>query len=73
MVENGGSPILQYEVQYDDGTRGSYHSVYTLNPVIVASYGINRGLEYRTRYRAMNFNGWGEYSPVGYIEAAGIP
>jgi hypothetical protein len=21
----------------------------------------------------MNFNGWGDYSPVGYIEAAGLP
>ena len=72
-AENGGSPILQYEVQYDDGARGAYHSVYTLSPEVIATFGIQRGREYRTRYRGMNFNGWGEYGPVGYIEAAGLP
>lgn len=72
-AEDGGSPILQYEVQYDDGARGAYRSVYTLSPEVVVTYGIARGQEYRTRYRAMNFNGWGQYGPVGYIEAAGLP
>lgn len=72
-AEDGGSPILQYEVQYDDGARGAYRGVYTLSPEVVVTFGIQRGREYRTRYRAMNFNGWGEYSPVGYIEAAGLP
>lgn len=71
--ENGGSPILQYEVQYDDGARGDYRSVYTLSPLVVVSTDIQRGLEYRARYRAMNFNGWGPYSAVAYIEAAGVP
>lgn len=72
-TENGGSPILQYEVQYDDGARGDYRSVYTLSPLVVVSTEIQRGLEYRARYRAMNFNGWGPYSPIAYIEAAGVP
>lgn len=70
---DGGSAILQYELQYDDGARGAYTSVYTLSPLTVISHGVQRGLEYRVRYRALNFNGWGPYSEVAYIKAAGIP
>ena len=39
-AENGGSPILQYEVQYDDGARGPYKSIYTLSPRVTISDGI---------------------------------
>ena len=34
---------------------------------------ISRGLIYRVRYRAQNFNGWGLYSEIGYILAAQAP
>jgi hypothetical protein len=70
---DGGSSILQYEVQHDDGARGPYRSIYTLSPLVIVSYGISRGLEYRARYRAMNFNGWGPFSDVAYIRAAERP
>ena len=72
-AENGGSPILQYELQYDDGARGTYKSIFTLNPIAIIADGISSGLEYRLRYRAMNFNGWGEMSAIAYIIAAGLP
>mmetsp|Transcript_23478 Transcript_23478/g.36174 ORF Transcript_23478/g.36174 Transcript_23478/m.36174 type:complete len:142 (-) Transcript_23478:1480-1905(-) len=72
-AETGGTPILQYDIQYDDGAKGSYTSVYTLNTIITVSTGIERGLEYRSRYRARNFNGWGDYSPIGYIDSVNLP
>ena len=70
---DGGSSILQYEVQYDDGARGPYKSVFTLSPLVVVTRGVLRGQDHRVQYRAMNFNGWGPYSEVAYITAAGIP
>lgn len=73
VAEDGGSPILQYELQYDDGARGSYKSIYTLNPINIITDGIQHGLEYRLRYRAQHFNGWGPLSDIAYIVAAGIP
>jgi hypothetical protein len=72
-AENGGASILQYELQYDDGQRGPFTSVFTLSPLTVVSQGIQRGLEHRARYRARNFNGWGPWSAVAYIAAAGRP
>ena len=33
-TNNGGSSILKYEIQYDDGNNGDYTSVYTLSPSI---------------------------------------
>jgi hypothetical protein len=72
-AEDGGSPILQYELQYDDGARGSYKSMFTLNPINIITDGIQHGLEYRLRYRAQHFNGWGPLSDIAYIVAAGIP
>jgi titin len=72
-TNNGGSSILNYEIQYDDGDNGEYTSVYTLSPSITISTGIERSNTYRVRYRAQNYNGWGDYSDVGYITAATVP
>ena len=64
---------MQYELQYDDGARGPYKSVNTLSPLVSISQGVQRGLDHRVRYRARNFNGWGAFSEVAYITAAGPP
>jgi hypothetical protein len=34
---------------------------------------ITTGMTYRFRYRAMNVNGWSDWSPIGYIQASGKP
>jgi hypothetical protein len=34
---------------------------------------IRRGLIYRVQYRAQNVNGWSNYSPIAYIQAARVP
>ena len=31
-INNGGSPILIYNLQYDDGNRGDYRDIYSLSP-----------------------------------------
>ena len=72
-ANNGGSPILNYQIQYDDGQRGAYTSVFTLSPSIAVTKNVVRGNSYRVRYRAQNFNGWGPWSEVGYIKAASKP
>jgi hypothetical protein len=72
-VNDGGSPILNYEIQYDDGLRGAYKSIITLSPIVTITREINRGRQYRLRYRAQNFNGWGEFSEIGYIKSATVP
>jgi hypothetical protein len=72
-TNNGGSPILNYEIQYDDGNRGPYKSIITLSPTVTITREIKRGLQYRLRYRAQNFNGWGEFSEIGYIKSATTP
>lgn len=42
--ENGGSQILNYEIEYDDGNNGDFTSTLTLSPSIVVSTGIsNKG------------------------------
>ena len=69
---SGGSPILIYDIQYDDGNRGDYKSIFTLSPAHTIS-GVEGGAQYRFRYRAKNFNGWGPFGDVAYILAATVP
>lgn len=39
--QNGGSQILNYEIEYDDGNNGDFRSTLTLSPSILVSTGIN--------------------------------
>jgi hypothetical protein len=71
--ENGGSEITQYELQYDDGERGDFKSVYQLSTTLIITEGVIAGASYRTRYRAKNFNGWGPISDINYVLAATAP
>ena len=71
--QNGGSEITLYEIQYDDGNRGDYSSVFQLHSQLYLSAGVERGAHYRFKYRAQNFNGWGPFSEVAYIKAATKP
>ena len=70
---NGGSEITLYEVQYDDGDRGEFQSVFQLQDTIIIAEGIKASAEYRFRYRAQNFNGWGPFSDLSYYFAATKP
>jgi hypothetical protein len=65
-------------MEIDNGLGGQFMPVYgTLSDSLSLQYafvsGVRRGLVFRARYRARNVNGWGEYSPIGYILAAVKP
>ena len=64
---------MNYEIQIDNGRRGPYTSIYTLNPVVTFTSFIQEGVSYRLKYRAQNFNGWGPLSNIAYIIAGTIP
>lgn len=79
--ETGGSAVVSYALDVDDGAGGSFNEIvggspttnpYTLNSKIVTT-AIASGATYRARYRAYNVHGWGAYSPIGTIAAATTP
>jgi hypothetical protein len=78
---DGGSTILSYGLEQDDGAGGAFSVVagsspdlapYTLNSKLLTT-AIVSGATYRLRYRAYNVHGWGAYSPIGTIIAATPP
>lgn len=81
--ENGGSEIVGYDMQIDDGHNGDYRyvlggdrSTNTLETSVLLTNeqdGIEAGLTYRVRYRAINVIGEGPWSDIAYIRAAVLP
>jgi hypothetical protein len=80
---DGGSTILSYSLEADDGQGGEFVAAvggspeteagrYTLNSHSLTT-AIISGAIYRVRYRAYNVHGWGPYSPIGEIRAATPP
>jgi hypothetical protein len=64
---NGGSPVISYNLEMDDGDGGDFKSLtglistsmlrdFTIKSVI-------RGRTYRLRYRVLNAVEWSDYSP----------
>lgn len=75
---NGGSDILTYELQNDDGKGGDFVSVIGYDqPYLklwyVVETNISKGTTYRFRYRAQNRVGWSTFSDTAYIQAANVP
>ena len=70
---SGGSPIISYEIQIDDGNDGDFRSIYTLSPYLIFLTRITRGAMYRIRYRAQNMNEWGPLSDTALLQAATVP
>jgi hypothetical protein len=73
-ASNGGSSILSYNIQMDDGYGGDYVSMvgYT-SPYLLTTYtatGLTKSLSYIFRYRAKNIHGWGPFSNDFYATAA---
>lgn len=77
-ANNGGSTILSYSIEMDNGKGGDFvslggetkHSLVTSATIAV---GIRSGEMYRFRYKALNVAGWSGYSPITYIKAAARP
>jgi len=74
ITDNGGSPILSYSLEIDDGQGGPFQPLYGVvgdTMVLSTVYkNVTRGQLYQTRYRARNAIGWSEYSPIGHLLAA---
>jgi hypothetical protein len=75
---NGGTPILSYSLELDDGQGGQFKAVYgfevdSLATSYVQYNSVERGNLYRARYRVKNIIGWSDYSPIGYILSAVRP
>lgn len=77
ITNDGGSPILSYSLEIDDGNGGDFKIYYgELSNSLSRTYtlnDVNRGHIYRTRYRTRNIVGYSDYSPIGYIQAAKVP
>lgn len=81
--DNGGTAIVGYDMQVDDGRNGPYRFVLggdrSANSLSTSVFltaekdGIERGLTYRVRYRAVNEIGEGPWSDVAYVRAATLP
>lgn len=75
---DGGSAILSYSLEMDDGNGGEYTVLYgDLTESMSTTYttsDVQKGNTYRFRYRVRNAVGWSaSYSPVAYIQAASVP
>lgn len=76
VSDNGGSEILGYQLERDDGAGGDFivlvgEGIDGAEEYLKLSYtayeGIVEGVTYRYRYRGKNAAGWGPYSPVTHL------
>ena len=77
--ENGGTSIIGYEVQIDDGNYGEYITVQggedkrTLATKAIISTGVQKGVTYRVRFRGINTVGKGEWSDPTSVLSSTVP
>lgn len=71
----GGSAIILYELQMDDGDSGEFRTIFSSDHEtrLLVTQGIERGRYYRFRYRVKNVVGYSSYSEVAYIQAVDVP
>lgn len=79
---NGGSEVIGYQMQIDDGRSGPFVTVLgadldqpalmTLETQVLVN-GLTKGFIYRVRYRAINQIGSGDWSEIAYKRAASVP
>lgn len=75
---DGGSAILSYELQIDDGLGGDFTTLVGYSPNTMVTHftvyqDIVKGRVHRFRYRAKNSVGWGPYSAEASILPATVP
>ena len=74
-TDDGGSPVLKTELQMDDGNQGDFTTILITSTrlTFIVSDQIQKGLQYRFRYRVANVNGWSQYSDASFIFAFSSP
>lgn len=78
VADNGGTPILSYELQMGSTNLKDFVSIQGVDPYslalsFVVTKGIEKGKTYAFRYRAVNAVGAGPWSAVVEVTAATIP
>ena len=65
---------MSYSLEIDNGRGGPFTSLYgDIVDTMILSFvykKVERGLQYRARYRARNVIGWSDYSPIGFLLAS---
>lgn len=73
-TDNGGTPITDYNVYWDEGTGGSFTLLGTsLNMLSYTKSGLSSGVTYKWKVTAINYISEGAESAVGTIIAATVP
>jgi hypothetical protein len=75
VTEIGGSIILSYNLQVDDGAADfqDIHGVESDSLQLSGLVDTQEGITYGFRYRVRNLYGWSGFSPITYILAADVP
>ena len=80
VPDNGGSPIISYDLAMDDGRTGNFTSLVGFKSnSLLTEFTIDdaeliiKGRQHRFKYRAKNIVGWGAYSENAFILAARVP
>jgi len=79
-IETGGSAIISYNLQYDQGSGNDnswvdligYPSNF-LQTTYTVTAGITKGTAYRFRLRSKNVYGFGPFSPVAIVRSSDVP
>lgn len=76
---NGGSPIISYLLQWDQGTNGASWSTlvglspYSTTTTYTVTTGITSGHDYKFQVSGANIYGWGSFSSAVSVKAATVP
>ena len=75
MIATGGSPILDYSLEIDDGSGYTGVSTNPIDPLVMSTIvtGLTSGHSYKFRYSARNLYGSSSYSPESTILAGTMP
>lgn len=74
MQDNGGSVILDFDLQIDDGFQGEFFSIYQgIERSQRITQGIIMGREYRVKFRVRNVKGFSEFSDEVFVLIADVP
>lgn len=78
-VQTGGTPILSYNLQWDEGTGNDvwvdlvgFPTDY-LQTSYTVTEGVSKGIDYRFRLRSKNLYGFGAYSTIAVIRSSDVP
>ncbi len=77
VMDNGGTPVLSYELQMGSTNLRDFVSIlglepYTLALSFIVTKGIEKGKTYAFRYRAINSVGAGPWSEITELTAATV-